>query len=111
LRKDFPELPSGDLYELGLNKELHEFAPWSASIPTFKYDPTASFFSILVPTADTVKYKYLLNTLLGAGQNALLTGETGVGKSVITKDWLAFAPEDMVSACVNFSGKTSANNL
>lgn len=41
----------------------------------------------------------------------LITGETGVGKSVITKDFLATAPADIVSACVNFSGKTTTKNL
>jgi dynein heavy chain len=54
-------------------------------VPGFKYNPETSFFEILVPTSDTVKYKYLLSTLLGAGHNVLITGGTGVGKSVVTK--------------------------
>jgi dynein heavy chain len=70
-----------------------------------------SYFEILVPTSDTVKYKYLLHTLLDGGRNVLITGETGVGKSVVVKDFLATAPEHIVSACVNFSGKTSTKNL
>lgn len=70
-----------------------------------------SFFEILVPTSDTVKYKFLLRTLVGAGHNVLITGETGVGKSVVTKDFLATAPDHIVSACVNFSGKTTTKNL
>jgi dynein heavy chain len=64
-----------------------------------------------VPTADTVKYKFLLRALVAAGHNVLLTGETGVGKSVVTKGFLATAPADVVSACVNFSGKTTTKNL
>lgn len=35
-----------------------------------------------------MKYKFILDTLIFAGHNVLLTGETGVGKSVITKDFL-----------------------
>jgi len=34
-----------------------------------------------------------------------------VGKSVVVKDFLATAPDDIVSACVNFSGKTTCKNL
>jgi dynein heavy chain, axonemal len=64
-----------------------------------------------VPTGDTVKYMFLLNTLIGHGFNALITGETGVGKSVIIKDFLNNASEEIVSACVNFSGKTNSKNL
>jgi dynein heavy chain len=45
------------------------------------------------------------------GYNVLLTGETGVGKSVITKDFLFTTPEDVVYAFVNFSGKTTTKNL
>jgi dynein heavy chain len=70
-----------------------------------------SFFEILVPTSDTVKYKYLLDTLMTAGHNVLITGETGVGKSVVTKDFLVNTPDTIVDACVNFSGKTTTKNL
>lgn len=80
-------------------------------MPSFDYDPNCSFFEILVPTADTVKYKFLLSALVLAGKNVLITGETGVGKSVVVKDFLATAPADIVSACVNFSGKTTTKNL
>ena len=38
-------------------------------------------------------------------------GETGVGKSVITKNFLMNAPEVLLSAFINFSGKTSTGNL
>jgi dynein heavy chain len=104
-------LPDGDVYGLGVNQELHTLVPWADHIPSYAYDPAQSFFEILVPTADTVKYKFMLRTCLQAGHNVLITGETGVGKSVVTKDFLACAPEDQVSACVNFSGKTSTRNL
>ena len=73
------------------------------------------FFDILVPTNDTVKYKYLLERLLMNGRNALIMGETGVGKSVITKNFLVSAQnqEDSIlqSASINFSGKTTTTNL
>jgi dynein heavy chain len=49
--------------------------------------------------------------LLNAGANVLLMGETGVGKSVIIKDFLMNAPENLMSAFVNFSGKTSTKNM
>ena len=64
-----------------------------------------------MPTSDTVKYKFLLKCLLGGGKNVLVTGETGVGKSVVIKDFLKTASEDIVSAFVNFSGKTTTKNL
>jgi len=53
----------------------------------------------------------LLNTLLQNNKHTLLIGETGVGKSVITKDFLMNIDEGFVSTFVNFSGKTTTKNL
>jgi len=39
---------------------------------------------MVVPTADTVRFSYLLETCLDVGRSVLFTGVTGVGKSVIT---------------------------
>lgn len=75
------------------------------------FNKDQSFFDILVPTNDTVKYKFLLQKILMNGHNALVMGETGVGKSVITKNFLMNAPEQLLSGFINFSGKTSTTNL
>jgi hypothetical protein len=40
-----------------------------------------------------------------------MTGETGVGKSVIVKEFLMTATEQIDPAFVNFSGKTTSKNL
>lgn len=45
------------------------------------------------------------------GYNVLMTGETGVGKSVIVKEFLMTATEQIDPAFVNFSGKTTSKNL
>lgn len=45
------------------------------------------------------------------GYNTLFSGETGVGKSVIVKDFLMTSDERIDPAFVNFSGKTTCKNL
>ena len=64
-----------------------------------------------MPTTDTTKYQFILRTLTAAGANVMITGETGVGKSVIVKDFLTHSPDNMVASFVNFSGKTTTKNL
>jgi len=64
-----------------------------------------------VPTSDTVKYNFLIKTLTNGGHNVLITGETGVGKSVVARDYLMNTPTEIDSAFVNFSGKTTTKNL
>ena len=106
--KNFPD---GEVYDYGINPETHRLEKWSEQLPEYKFDPAKNFFDILVPTTDTVKYNFLLTALLTSGSNVLLMGETGVGKSVIVKDFLVHAPEQLVYAFVNFSGKTSTKNM
>lgn len=43
---------------------------------------------MLVPTIDTTKYSYILERLLSIEKQALFTGYTGVGKSVIIQNLL-----------------------
>jgi dynein heavy chain len=101
-----------DVYEMGLDRKMHRFETWDEQLKSYNYDKAQSFFEILVPTSDTTKYQFILKTLTGAGANVLITGETGVGKSVITKDFLMNPPnESIVSSFINFSGKTTTKNL
>ncbi len=106
-----PEFPDGDIYEYGIDSSTHKFEPWTEQIPEFQFDPAKSFFEIIVPTSDTVKYKFLLKVLMQNGYNVLISGETGVGKSVVAKDYLFTTPDEFVHAFVNFSGKTTTKNL
>ena len=100
-----------DIYGVYVNSE-HKFDKWEAQITDhYQYNPQQSFFDILVPTSDTVKFKYVQMKLLLGGSNVLISGETGVGKSVITKNFLMNAPEILVSAFINFSGKTTPKNV
>jgi len=111
IRNHYHEFPDGDVFEYGINPTTHTLEQWTNQIPDFNYDPKINFFDILVPTNDTVKYKYLLKELIYHGYNVLFTGETGVGKSVIVKDFLMTSDERIEPAFVNFSGKTTCKNL
>jgi len=57
---------------------------WASEVPKeFLYDPKSPYFSILVPTVNTVRYSYLLDLCLSIKKHVFFTGETGVGKSVL----------------------------
>ncbi|GBG24991.1 Dynein heavy chain 6, axonemal [Hondaea fermentalgiana] len=64
------------------------FIPWSRAVPTFEYQMTTPYFDLLVPTPETTKYTYLLRLMALNKNNALIMGETGVGKSVIISQFL-----------------------
>ena len=106
------ELPEGDLYEYTIDITYQwKFQPWNELKEDFKYNPDISYFNIMVPTSDTVKYTFMIKNLTDGGFNILITGDTGVGKSVVTRDYLMNTPETIDWAIVNFSGKTTTKNL
>eukprot|EP00981_Chlorochromonas_danica_P000077 scaffold30_cov166-Ochromonas_danica.AAC.10 len=109
----FDNLLTAGVYERFVDTSLREVRPWTTLLPTFQYDPNAPFFAILVPTADTTRYRYLLQRLANASHNVLLMGETGVGKSVIISSFLneMVASNTYVSYVMGYSAQTKPANL
>ena len=56
------------------------------------------YFQILVPNVDTTRFSFLLEACLEVDKSMLLTGGTGVGKSVIITDYLARKQESKAGA-------------
>jgi hypothetical protein len=86
-------------YDVALDVAGIRFVPWNTLRKEFTFPPvdaSFSFFDIMVPTADTTRYTFLLDALLKDGHHTLLMGESGVGKSVIVQQFLnaTVAPED-----------------
>jgi len=87
-----PTLPlEGDVFDYVFDVQSVKWVSWAASVPKFVFDPNEAYFNILVPTAETVKYTFMLDALLSGERNVLMMGETGVGKSVIAADYLKYA--------------------
>lgn len=67
---------------------------------------------MVVPTADTVRFSYLLETCLDVGRSVLFAGMTGVGKSVITGAALqSLASASSCPAAENTSSSRVAGRL
>uniref|UniRef100_A0A7S2P1M5 Uncharacterized protein n=1 Tax=Leptocylindrus danicus TaxID=163516 RepID=A0A7S2P1M5_9STRA len=71
----------------------------------------ASFQSIVVPTIDTVRHDWLLGQLISNNFNALVTGNTGTGKSVTVKKMLETGLDatKYSNIIMNFSARTTAS--
>jgi len=59
---------------------------WESLVPSFEFDAKQSYFNMIVPTVDTVRYQSLLETLLGVEKAVFFTGTSGVGKTIIILD-------------------------
>lgn len=83
--------PSGCILDYYWDEKEIRFKAWSEKLKgkEFEYDPSAPFFSLLVPTVDTTRYSAVLGMLCSAKKHVFFTGSTGVGKSVIIQKYLA----------------------
>jgi len=105
---NYPE--EGSVYDYIITDD-GKYKLWADVVLPFEYDPEASFFNLIVPTVDTTRVKWLANTLMKGGYHLLLSGNSGVGKTIMLQDWLATCDEKFTSASKNFSAQTSASNL
>lgn len=83
------QIPTADtVYEYYFNEKEMRFLHWNKIVPAFQYDPKLPFFSLLVPTVDTVRYSTLLEMLVSINKPVFFTGNTGVGKSIIIQKYI-----------------------
>ena len=106
------ELPRGSLFDMFVSTEKPggEYRQWDKIKTEFVYDPSKSYFELVVPTRDTVRYAFLLRTAIKVNKPVFITGGTGVGKTVIIVDALYTMREsdNLFPLFLTFSAQTSA---
>jgi dynein heavy chain len=83
---------------------------WDEIVPAFDYSPDMSYFELLVPNGDTVRFSYVMDRLITKKFPIFFTGSSGVGKSVIVQKLLNQMNElaSVVPGYITFSAQTSA---
>eukprot|EP00644_Phytophthora_capsici_P009072 jgi/Phyca11/526027/estExt2_fgenesh1_pm.C_PHYCAscaffold_60111 len=119
-RKAMLQIPDeGLVYDYRFDTRRCVWVNWMEASGTFVIPRDAQFTQVLVPTIDSERNAWLLDTLIRHHFHVLCTGDTGTGKSVSIKKKLLsglndppgsetplkFAP----SIFLNFSAQTSAN--
>nr|KAJ3422838.1 Dynein heavy chain 6, axonemal [Polyrhizophydium stewartii] len=105
------QIPSANnVFGYFVDLKSRSFVQWDDIVPSFKYSAEVPYFDMMVPTADTVKYAFLLEALLTNSFPTLFTGNTGVGKSVIVQDLLnrVGKANKYVNVVLNFSAQTNS---
>ncbi|RHY56820.1 hypothetical protein DYB38_001612 [Aphanomyces astaci] len=104
----FPE--EGLVYDYRFDGKKATWLTWMDSSAAAAIPRDMPYTSILVPTIDTERNAWLLDTLLTHHYHVMCTGDTGTGKSVsIKKKLLTGLNESFSSIFLNFSAQTSAN--
>ncbi|XP_076804743.1 dynein axonemal heavy chain 2-like [Clavelina lepadiformis] len=78
----------------------------------WRYPPNAPFYRIMVPTVDTVRYDFLVTSLIMNCKPVLLVGPVGTGKTSVTQNVLSKLDASKYSTLtINMSSQTSSNNV
>jgi len=110
LRKPFPS--QGQVYDYVWDKEKSDWVGWMDTVEVVPPASEKEFYEIIIQTMDTVRYSWLLNTLVEHEYHVLFAGPTGTGKTVYIKAGLqAMNKEAWTNIQSTFSAQTNANQI
>ncbi|KAK9828903.1 hypothetical protein WJX72_002692 [[Myrmecia] bisecta] len=107
-----PMMPdTGTVYDYTFNKDTGRWQAWADTLGEVVIPEGAGFSDIIVPTKDSARYTFLLDTAIRHQQPIYFVGPTGTGKSVYMNRHLSQGlPKDAWSVVqITFSARTSAS--
>ncbi|KAL0219153.1 hypothetical protein P9112_004806 [Eukaryota sp. TZLM1-RC] len=110
-------LPSGEgtLFEYFFDTNLYQWIPWKAKVEAYVPPNPFRYNRILVPTIDTVRSTWLLETMIGMNQPVLFVGYSGTAKTVTIQNYLQNPskcnPQYVNTLQMNFSSRTSSMDV
>jgi dynein heavy chain len=105
---------SGSVFDCAYDMAEGRWLPWIKTTAEYQLSPKtdfkADFDALIIPTASSICYASLLNTLMSGNKHTLIIGPTGTAKSVTVSQYLT----NGISAryepiMMAFSAQTSAN--
>ncbi len=102
---------SGTIFNYFIDPKTKKFLPWSEIVPTYEMDTDIPLQSTLVPTADTARLRWFLDTLVEKKHPVMLIGAAGSGKSVIVQDKLQHLSDSYAVQNAPFNYYTTSEML
>lgn len=101
------------VYEYYVDGVRKTFVQWESQLDeNWRHESEIPFYKILVPTADTIRYGFILSNLLKKKHPILLVGEVGTGKSSLVMSTLeAIESSKNMLLKINMSAQTTSNIL
>jgi dynein heavy chain len=101
------------IYEYYVDTKQRTWVQWEEKLRSgWKYNPEIPFYKIIVPTVDTIRYNYLVSSLIKNQRPVLLTGPVGTGKTSVAQSVLnELDPMEYSVLVINISAQTSSNNV
>ncbi|XP_053319883.1 dynein axonemal heavy chain 2 [Spea bombifrons] len=114
LRELEGSFPNKDtVYEYYVDPKTKNWASFEDKLPkSWRIPPNAPFYKIMVPTVDTVRYQFIVNSLVSHQWPVLLVGPVGTGKTSIAQSVLqTLDPSKWSMLTINMSAQTTSSNV
>lgn len=103
---------SGMVYDYCFDQENKTWVHWLSTTPQYEVPNNSSYTEIIVPTADSIRNKYLVKMLIKNSKHVICTGPTGTGKTISINELLSREVGDkFITININFSAQTTARQL
>ena len=100
----------GTVFDYFVN-EKGAMVPWEEKVPRFTYS-AGNFSSLFVPTVETTRLNYFLDSLVSRGHYVMFVGAAGTGKTALMADKLRRLDAESASyATLNFNNFMDASSL
>jgi dynein heavy chain len=105
--KKFPG--EGFVYDYVWQVDKGKWMKWMDTIDAHEVNPKLDFSEVVVPTMDSVRNHFMLETLMKNNKHCLMVGESGTGKTVNIGRYLATMPDKYIPITITFSAQTGCN--
>jgi len=100
------------LHDYTFDFEAKRWKPWSSEVPPYEPPADGKFASIMVPTLDTVRSTWLLDSIISVKGACLFVGESGTAKTTVVSKYLGSRnPDAFTTLGINFSSRTSSMDV
>lgn len=110
-RREFSTTPipeQGTVFEYFLDPEAFTFQLWSSKVQKYAYNSDVPFYSIVVPTTDTIRLSYFLGVFLEKNLPVMIVGNGGTGKTTVMQKRVSEMPETYMGVSVNLNSLCDA---
>lgn len=106
----FPE--NGLVFDYYVDDRTCSLLPWTDRVSSFAYANDGNFANLFVPTVETTRLTYFLDSLVANKHYVMFVGTSGTGKTAIMRDKLKnMDPESMGFYTINMNSFSDAPSL